>query len=125
MKKKTNKIQKHLKEYQTLVEALGKVWSKITSKLSKALNEKLTKICSLFKEMTEGMDSLMLQVVKHFGVKIEAYCGGSFNGKCVNQFIEKEKANFCEFARILKANRIARCWMVNSCGMVPSLVQEK
>ncbi len=89
IKKETNEITKQLKENEALVVLLGKEQSKITPKhshatiLEKMLNEKLIKFCSFCKKITEGMDSLMLQVMKLFGVEIEANHGGSLNGKCI------------------------------------------
>ena len=50
-----------------------------------------------------------------YGVKIQAYHGGTFNGKDIQKVMENASAIFTEFASILKANKRKGCELCHEC----------
>ena len=82
----------------------------------KTLKTKIATSKSEHKKDGDGIEAKLFQVLKiKYGVKIQAYHGGTLTGKDIQKVMENASAIFTEFASILKANKRKDCELCNEC----------
>ena len=111
-----NKVEKIISDSTNIINPLSKKRAKITSRLKtartylKKLKDSIVVFKSDRKKSGDGIESQMFSVLKvQFGVKMQAYHGGTMTGKDIQKVMCNAREIFTLFANILKANKKEGC----------------
>ena len=123
LQKEINDVKKKLdesqKKYDSLKEKRVELFEDPLKKgkaYLKMIKSKISNSKSEHRKDGDGIEAKLFLVLKiKYGVKIQAYHGGTMNGKDIQKVMENASAIFTKFANILKANKKQGCELCNEC----------
>ena len=118
---KIQQVKTIVKECKLEMVPIQKERNKITALLARArshlktLKEKIKSFKSDRKRSGDGIETKIFNVLKSaYGVKIQAYHGGSLTGKDIQKVMQSSGEIFSIFASILKENKKDDCKLTNA-----------
>ena len=113
---KIKEVEEIVSKCKLEIDTIQKERSKISTLVTRArshlktLREKIKVFKSERKRSGDGIETKMFNVLKTvYGVKIQAYHGGSLTGKDIQKLMQNSGEIFSIFATILKENKKANC----------------